>query len=137
MSQARVRSGAGGRFAAIGAAVVLWGCATFGGGVPDVGGHWAGIVVVEGQTLEGELEVVQVGPALTVIFQAPALNLRATGDGQVHDDGSARLQVEYDLQCPGVAEMSGDFTDGERSFRGSLVATDCSGELAGTFDFSR
>ena len=114
-------------------------CAALGGGpdYPEVAGHYAGVVVVEGQTIEGELEVVQVGPALTVIFQAPSFNLRALGDGQLQADGSARLQVEYDLQCPGVAEMTGDFTEGARNFRGSLVATDCSGELAGTFDFAR
>jgi hypothetical protein len=118
--------------------LAAWGCATFGGGgVPDVAGHYQGAVVVEGQTIEGELEVVQVGPALTVIFQAPSFNLRATGDGQLQDDGSARIQVDYDLQCPGVAEMSGDFVEDARVFRGSLVATDCSGELAGTFEFSR
>ena len=128
----------GSRLVVAALALVTWGCATFGGsGVPQVAGHYRGAVVVEGQTIEGELEVVQVGPALTVIFQAPAFNLRATGDGQLQDDGSARLQVEYDLQCPGVAEMSGDFVDDARVFRGSLVATDCSGELAGTFEFSR
>lgn len=113
--------------------------ACLGGGVsyPDVEGRYEGTVVVEGQSIPGSLQLVQDAGSLSAVFDSPSLGLQATGTGQVSPEGEARLQVDYNLQCPGVAELSGDFGEEEGTFRGNVTASDCTGDLAGVFDFSR
>lgn len=110
-----------------------------GGGVtyPEVGGPYRGTVVVEGQSIPGTLDLVQDGASLSATFEAPSLGLQARGSGQVAPDATARIQVEYNLQCPGVARFEGDFGADGSTFRGRVTATDCTGELSGVFDFAR
>jgi hypothetical protein len=133
----RVESRKGPRIAVAVLPMLLAAC--LGGGVsyPEVEGRYQGTVVVEGQSIPGSLELVQDGGSLDAVFDAPSLGLQARGTGQVSPEGEARLQVEYNLQCPGVAELSGDFGAEAATFRGNVVASDCTGELSGVFDFSR
>ncbi len=119
--------------------VSLSACAVFGGGpaYPSVAGAYNGGVSVEGQAIDGTLEIVQEGPDLTVVFDAPSFGLTAEGDGSVGVDGEARVFLDYDLQCPGRAELVGEFTDEGTRFAGRMVAVDCTGEINGTFSFRR
>lgn len=114
-------------------------CATLGGGpsFPAVEGTYAGGVSVEGQGIDGTLDVMQDGPELSVIFEAPAFGLVADGAGTLEEDGTARVFLDYDLQCPGRAEMAGSFSEDGTTFSGSITAADCSGQMGGTFSFSR
>jgi hypothetical protein len=102
-----------------------------------VAGSYAGSVVVEGQGIDGVLEVQQEGADLTVVFDAPAFGLTAEGRGTLAEDGTARIFLDYDLQCPGRAEMVGQFSDEGTDFSGNIMAADCTGEMAGTFSFAR
>ena len=128
---------AGGASSVLLAPWLIGGCFVGGTSYPDVDGRYQGTVVVEGQAIPGTLDLVQDGPALGVVFDAPSLGLQARGTGRVSEDGAARARVEYNLQCPGVAELNGDFGADASTFRGSVTASDCTGELSGVFDFSR
>lgn len=119
------------------APLVLAACLAGGVSYPDVEGRYQGTVVVEGQSIPGSLDLEQDGATLSAVFEAPSLGLEARGAGQVSPEGEARIQVDYNLQCAGVAEMTGDFGEGASTFRGSVVASDCTGDLSGVFDFSR
>lgn len=121
------------------AALTLAGCATAGGGpsYPSVDGSYTGGVTVEGQGIDGTLEVRQDGPELSVLFDAPAFGLVAEGAGTVEPDGSARIFLDYDLQCPGRAELAGRFTPDGTGFSGNVTAADCTGQIGGTFSFRR
>lgn len=114
-------------------------CATLGGGpsFPLVAGNYTGGVTVEGQGIDGTLRVTQEGPELGLVFDAPSFGLSAEGTGTLQEDGSARVFLDYDLQCPGRAEMVGTFTEDGTRFSGSITAVDCTGEIGGTFSFQR
>lgn len=113
------------------------GCARTGPALPDVEGDYRGAVSVQGESIPGTLDLRQDGATLRAVFRAPAFELVAEGEGVIRPDGTARLVLAYDLQCPGEAVMSGVFTgDGER-FEGEIRARDCTGEIPGTFSFSR
>lgn len=113
--------------------------ACVGGGVdyPDVEGRYEGAMVVEGQSIPGSLQLLQDRGSLSAVFDSPSLGLQANGTGQVSPEGDARIEVAYNLQCPGLAELSGDFGEDGDTFRGKVTASDCTGDLAGVFDFSR
>jgi hypothetical protein len=121
------------------ALISLGACATFLGGpsYPAVEGSYRGGVSVEGQGIDGTLEIVQDGAELNVVFDSPSFGLTADGDGTVAEDGTARVFLDYDLQCPGRAELVGEFTDDGTRFSGRVVAVDCTGEISGTFSFRR
>lgn len=114
-------------------------CATLGGGpsYPEVAGTYTGGVSVEGQGIDGTLDVTQDGPDLSLVFDAPAFGLVAEGSGTVAEDGTARAFLDYDLQCPGRAEMVGSFSEDGATFSGNITAVDCSGQVGGTFSFRR
>ena len=133
----RIRSSRSPRVAFGLMSVVLSACVGQGVSYPDVEGRYEGTVVVEGQSIPGSLELAQDGGSLSAVFDSPSLGLQATGSGQVSPEGEARIQVDYNLQCPGVAQLAGDFGDGGATFRGNVTASDCTGDLAGVFDFSR
>lgn len=117
---------------------LLVGCASMGGpSYPSVAGEYTGGVSVEGQGIDGTFEIVQDGPQLQAVFDAPSFGLMAEGEGTLAEDGSARIFLDYDLQCPGRAEMVGNFTADGTRFSGTIAAADCTGEIGGTFSFSR
>lgn len=100
-------------------------------------GDYRGAVMVQGESVDGTLSIDQDGSRLDVSFSAPALDLLASGQGILRADGTARVVLAYDLQCPGEAEMVGAFNaDGSR-FEGEVRARDCTGEMPGTFSFGR
>ena len=104
---------------------------------PSVAGAWTGAWVVEGQRVEGTLTLRQEGRALTATFSSAALGKAALGPGTVEPDGRVRLELEYDLACPGKARLAGVLGGQGTELGGTLTATDCTGEAAGTFAFSR
>lgn len=104
---------------------------------PDVSGAWSGYLSVEGQGLDGTLQVEQDGSVLSVVFEAPGFGLRAEGAGQVSANGEVAVTLEYDLQCPGTAQLAGLRSDDGLVLDGSLTASDCTGSSAGSFSFRR
>jgi len=121
------------------AVLVVAGCATVGSGpsFPEVAGTYTGGVSVEGQGIDGTLEVLQAGAELQVVFDAPSFGLSAEGSGTLNPDGTARVFLDYDLQCPGRAEFVGRFAADGTGFSGNVMAADCTGEIGGTFSFRR
>ena len=61
----------------------------------------------------------------------------ALGFGSVRDDGRVRLELDYDLACPGKALMTGSLQDQGSRLGGTLAANDCTGKASGTFAFAR
>ncbi len=105
--------------------------------LPDVSGAWTGYLSVEGQGLDGTLQIEQDGGELSVVFEAPDFGLRAEGAGSVSAEGEVAVTLEYDLQCPGTAELAGLRSDDGLVLDGSLSASDCTGSSAGSFSFRR
>lgn len=104
---------------------------------PRVEGSWNGAWIVEGQQVQGTLVIRQQGNELAATFSSAALGKPALGSGRVEDDGRVRLELEYDLSCPGKARMTGTLGEGGAVLGGALAATDCTGDAAGTFSFAR
>lgn len=104
---------------------------------PDVSGPWSGYLSVEGQGLEGTLQVDQSGSTLDVTFDAPTFGLRAAGEGEIDSRGRVRVTLAYDLQCPGSADLEGRLSDDGMALDGSLSAEDCTGSSGGSFSFRR
>lgn len=109
----------------------------FGGPDHDVGGTWEGSVTVQGERIPGSLAVEQDGFLLHAAFAAPSYGINATGDGEIDDDGVVRLELEYDLQCPGTAVLHGTLSGEDTVLSGNVEATDCTGTAQGTFRFVR
>ena len=111
----------------------------FGGDPPAVRveGSWTGALEVEGQEIVGVLTLTQRGRDLGVMFSSTGLIGRATGSGRVEDGGRVRLELEYNVQCPGTIVLSGAILDRDTRLRGSVVATDCTGDADGAFVFAR
>lgn len=133
------------------ALLFLAGCTRVGGGAgpaagserpepvrwPDVSGTWSGYVTVEGEGLDGTLRIQQDGPVLGAVFEAAALGLVAEGEGRIAADGSLRITLGYDLQCPGNAELEGRRAEDGLVLEGTLTASDCTGTTGGSFTFRR
>ena len=111
----------------------------FGGDPPVVRleGSWSGALEVEGQEIVGVLTLTQRGRDLGVMFSSTGLIGQATGSGTIEDGGRVRLELEYNVQCPGTIVLSGAILDRDTRFRGSVVATDCTGDADGAFVFAR
>lgn len=99
-------------------------------------GSWAGSWEVEGQEIQGTLDMLQSGSNLSARFTSETLG-EATGSGKVEDEDRVRLELAYHTQCPGRAQLNGRILDQEARFRGTLVASDCTGDAAGSFAFTR
>lgn len=105
--------------------------------VAQVGGSWVGSVTVEGQAIDGTLELTQDGAALQAQFSAPAFGLSAAGAGRVLAEGKVEIRLDYNMQCPGAADMDGTLSSDGKLLSGVLRATDCTGQMVGAFDFRR
>lgn len=105
--------------------------------MPDVGGSWRGYVSVEGQALDGVLQLTQTGEALEAVFQAPSFGLRANGTGSISADGAVEVVLSYNLQCAGEAVMTGRLSEDGAAMTGDLDAGDCTGSMVGSFRFTR
>jgi len=92
---------------------------------------------VEGQEIVGVLTLSQRGRVLGVMFSSTGLIGQATGSGTLEDGGSVRLELEYNVQCPGTIVLSGAILDQDTRLRGTLTATDCTGDASGAFVFAR
>ena len=115
----------------------LGGCFLGGGSLPAIGGQYEGEVTVQGQGIPGSLALEQSGADLTATFAAPSFGLMAKGEGSVQSDGTISLELSYDLQCPGAAELSGSVSPDGRRLEGTIDASDCTGDVTGTFRFER
>lgn len=109
----------------------------FGGPDHDMSGTWQGSVTIQDQRIPGSLSVEQDGFILQAGFAAPDFDLNATGEGELDDDGDVRLDLVYNLECPGTAVLEGTLSDDDTLFTGSIEATDCTGAITGSFRFTR
>lgn len=104
---------------------------------PVVEGRWTGFISVEGQGVNGILDLDQEATDLLAVFQAPDFGLLAEGRGLIAADGGIVLRLAYDLQCPGIAEMIGERSPDGAVLQGTLTASDCTGSSEGSFTFRR
>ncbi len=137
------------------AAVLVAACSTVGGGpagagngaatpnpdpgpsYPEIGGAWMGSLQIEGQAFNSLLEITQMGGDLRLTVEIPALELTTVGSGTVLPDGTLRVSFPYELECPGNAEYVGRVSAGATVLSGTLLASDCTGDLRGTFRYER
>ena len=105
--------------------------------IPDVDGLWTGFLSVEGQGLNGTLDLEQDGEDLRAVFDAPDFGLVAEGRGTIDAEGAITLRLTYNLQCPGTAELTGRRSSDGTVFDGALTAADCTGSSEGSFTFRR
>jgi hypothetical protein len=105
--------------------------------LPDVQGLWQGSVTVEGQTIDGTLDLTQDGADLGAAFSAPAFGLEAEGGGTVDAEGNVQIILDYNLECPGSAHLNGVLRADGTILSGTVEATDCTGQMLGAFDFQR
>jgi hypothetical protein len=104
---------------------------------PQVGGTWLGALQIEGQGYNTLFDIVQTEGDLRVEMEIPMIELATRGRGRVLPDGTLRLTFRYELECPGDAQFVGQVTEGDTVIEGTLHASDCTGDLRGTFRFSR
>ena len=100
-------------------------------------GSWTGALEVEGQEVVGVLTLSQRGRDLRVRFSSTGLIGQATGSGRIEDGGRVRLELKYNVQCSGAMVLSGAILDQDTRIRGSVIATDCTGDAEGAFVFAR
>lgn len=147
-----LRSRARSSLATIAAAILVTACASGGGttttstsapaepagpAYPQLAGDWTGSITFDGQAIPGTLQVTQTGPDLDGTFRAPELDLVTSGSGAVLPDGSLSMTLTYNLQCPGSATMTGSLSTDGMQMSGTLLASDCTGEISGSFRFRR
>lgn len=104
---------------------------------PPVAGLWTGFISVEGQGINGTLDLGQEGGDLEAVFDAPDFGLHAEGGGTIDGTGEIVLRLGYDLQCPGTAELVGRRSADGAVLEGALTAADCTGSSQGSFTFRR
>jgi hypothetical protein len=83
------------------------------------------------------LDISQTDGALRAELAIPLIELTTVGAGTVYPDGTLRLTFRYELECPGHAEFVGEVTENDGVLAGTLLASDCTGDLRGTFRFAR
>ena len=105
--------------------------------VPDVAGLWTGFISVEGQRVNGTLDLGQEGGDLVAVFDAPEFGLVAEGTGSITAGGEIVLRLTYDLQCPGTADLTGRRSTDGAVIDGALTAADCTGSSEGSFSLRR
>lgn len=120
-------------------------CASVGGGgdtdtgpsYPQVAGEWSGSITVAGEQIPSTLSITQAGADLQLVTRIPALELNTQGQGTVLPDGGMRGSFSYNLECPGEAELVGSLSSDGTTLGGTLLASDCTGDLEGTFRYRR
>ncbi|MEK9501304.1 hypothetical protein [Gaopeijia maritima] len=104
---------------------------------PEVQGRWTGFMSVEGQGLNGTLDLAQDGHDLQAVFEAPDFGMIAEGPGSVDPEGRVVIRLTYNLQCEGTAELVGRRSSDGVVIDGTLTASDCTGSSEGSFSFRR
>lgn len=105
--------------------------------LPMVDGRWTGFISVEGQGVNGTLDLTQEGPTLQGTFDAPDFGMVAEGGGTIDLEGRVELRLSYNLQCAGSAELVGRRSSDGAVIDGTLTASDCTGSSEGSFTFRR
>lgn len=118
------------------ALVLIMGCASPGPGIVDVAGVYQGQLDLDGILITGTLEMTQEGPEVIVMFNSPSIGITASGEGVVND-AQVLLRLDYDFQCPGEARLEGTFAVENGLYSGTATASDCTGDAAGSFSFTR
>ncbi len=123
--------------------MVLGGCA--GGGVhsptvvepqilrlPDV---YTGSLKLEGDRVPSTLHIHQAGAALTSRLTASDLGMAADGTGTL-DGSEVELTMAYGAACTGTAKLIGRIAETTFLYTGRIIASDCTGDVEGSFSFS-
>jgi len=101
-----------------------------------VQGTLGGVVIVEGTEIEGLLELSTASEGFQARFHSESFGFEASGEGRL-DGGRLRLELEYDVDCPGELRMLGPYDAEGGRWSGELVASDCTGDAEGSFRFVR
>ncbi len=122
--------------------IVLGGCA--GGGVqvpvgvqpqvlriPDV---YSGSLEIEGNRVPSTLYIHQAGAALTSRLTASDFGMAAVGVG-ILTGSEVELTMAYGADCTGIATLVGRIADTTFRYTGRIIASDCTGEVEGSFTF--
>lgn len=119
---------------------VTQGCATV-AGTPEPGsaseflsGTFGGVLTVDGTEIEGLLELTQSEGRFDAVFNSEGFGFEAAGSGSIRGD-RLELVLSYEMDCRGELRMRGVFRPSEGRWEGELVASDCTGDAAGTFRF--
>ena len=123
--------------------MVLGGCA--GGGIhsptvvepqilrlPDV---YRGSLEIEGDRVLSTLHIHQAGAALTSRLTAPDLGMAADGTGTL-DGSEVELMMVYGTACAGTARLVGRIAETTFLYTGRIIASDCTGDVEGSFRFT-
>lgn len=101
----------------------------------EVSGTYAGFLQVEGDLHGASLEVVQSNSSLSGHLTSGE-GLSARGRGTINRS-AIRLELRYDIECPGVMVLRGEAVEQGSRLVGEYVAEDCTGRTSGTFDLRR
>jgi len=121
--------------------LLLSGCQAIGGSSPFLtsgeggGPVYQGVLSLEGSDVAAALEITPTGRRrVRAALQADS-GLVADGVGSVR--GSAlTIELEYGGDCPGRMTLEGDWDEPAGTYRGTVVAQDCTGRGEGTFDLA-
>ena len=100
----------------------------------QVAGSYDGHLLVEGTEVSGILDIAQTGTELLATFDAASIGLVAQGSGTIRND-QMELTLSYSFQCPGTAILRGRITAENMRYTGEITASDCTGDVVGTFSF--
>ncbi len=123
--------------------IALNGCASTSSPVPlppssvlSVSGVFQGSLEIEGDRVDSTLQVRQNGLALTSWLTASDFGMTADGSGTL-SGRSVELTMTYGGNCPGTARLVGRIAPQTMSYTGRIVASDCTGDVEGSFSFQR
>jgi hypothetical protein len=91
-------------------------------------------MVLEGGEIPGALEIIREGRRGIRGALQTASGLRADGQGSLQGD-KLSLELVYGGDCPGRMRLEGSWDEGEGRYEGTVQASDCTGNAAGTFRF--
>jgi hypothetical protein len=97
-------------------------------------GTFGGVLTVDGTEMEGFLSLTQIDGRFQASFRSEGFGFEAQGEGRLRGE---RLEIvlSYEMDCRGELRMRGTFLPSTLGWKGELVASDCTGEAAGTFRF--
>jgi len=123
----------------------LGACQIIGGSGPGLSGVesreagsgevYQGFLEMDGGRVPAALELVREGRRdVRAALQATS-GLLADGEGELRGR-TLSLDLSYEGDCPGRMSLEGEWNQDERTYEGSVQASDCTGSGRGRFSFS-
>ena len=96
---------------------------------------YRGSLEIEGERISSTLLIHQAGAALTSRMTAFDLGMAADGIGTL-DGTTVELTMAYGATCAGTASLVGRIAETTFQYTGRIIASDCTGEVNGSFSFT-